>query len=111
MSRETRLYLEDMLEACRRVIGYTAGTTFEQYVNDQRTRDAVARNLEILGEAAKRVPDDVRAQLPAIDWREACAFRDVLAHAYFGIDERIVWDVVTLRAPSIARELESFIAA
>ena len=64
--------------------------TFEQFAADERTRDAVARNLEILGEAAKKVPDDVRKLLPAIDWREACAFRDVLAHAYFGIDERIV---------------------
>lgn len=111
MSRETRLYLEDMLEACRRVTSYTTGMTFEQFRADQRTCDAVARNLEILGEAAKRVPEDVRKQLPAIDWRESCAFRDVLAHAYFGIDERIVWDVVTLRAPSIARELERFLAA
>ena len=56
MSRETRLYLDDMLEACRRVTNYTAGMTFEQFVADERTRDAVARNLEILGEAAKKVP-------------------------------------------------------
>jgi uncharacterized protein with HEPN domain len=111
MSRETRLYLEDMLEACGRVTTYTAGMTFEQFLADQRTRDAVARNLEILGEAAKKVPDDVRQKLPVIDWREACAFRDVLAHAYFGIDERVVWDVASLRAPSIARELERFLAA
>lgn len=90
MSRETRLYLEDILEACRRATVYTTGMTFEQFLADQRTRDAVARNLEIPGEAAKKVPEDVRKQLPAIDWREACAFRDVLAHAYFGIDERIV---------------------
>ncbi|HEY2030555.1 MAG TPA: DUF86 domain-containing protein [Myxococcales bacterium] len=110
MSRETRLYLDDMLEACRRVISYTTGMSFEHFVADQRTRDAVARNLEILGEAAKKVPEDVRKQLPAISWREVCAFRDVLAHNYFGIDERIVWDVVTLRAPSIMRELQPFLA-
>ena len=110
MSREPRLYLEDMLEACRRAAMYTTGMTFEQFNADLRTRDAVARNLEVLGEAAKKVPEDVRTQLPAIDWREACAFRDVLAHHYFGIDERIVWDVVTLRAPPIARELERFLS-
>ena len=54
MSRETRLYLEDMLEACRRVTSCTKGMTLEQFLADQRTRDAVARNLEILGEAAKK---------------------------------------------------------
>ena len=111
MSRDARLYLDDMREACRRVTTYTAGMSFEQYVADQRTRDAVARNLEILGEAAKRVPADLRTRLPAIDWREACAFRDVLAHAYFGIDERIVWDVITLRVPSVALQLQRFLGA
>ena len=109
MSRDPRLYLEDMLEACRRVASYTAGMTFEQFLADDRTRDAVARNLEILGEAAKKVPSEIRQRLPAVDWREACAFRDILAHAYFGIDEQIVWDVVRLRAPSIAAELERFL--
>lgn len=102
MSRDARLYLEDMLEACRRVISYTHDRTCEQFLADERTRDAVARNLEILGEAAKKVPPEVRRLLAAIDWREVCAFRDVLAHAYFEVDQRIVWEVVTLRVPAIA---------
>ena len=110
MSRDVRLYLEDMLEACRRATEYVQALSFEQYLADRRTRDAVARNLEILGEAAKQVPAEWRAKMPAIDWREACAFRDVLAHGYFGLDERILWDVVRLRAPTIIAELERFLA-
>ena len=110
MSRDARLYLEDMLEACRRAAGYVEALSFEQYLTDQRTRDAVARNLEILGEAAKRVPAEWRAKMPGIDWREACAFRDVLAHAYFGLDERVLWDVVRLRGPIIVAEIERFLA-
>ncbi len=110
MSRDTRLYLEDMLDACRRVLEYTAGRTYDQYLADRRTRDAVMRNLEIMGEAAKQVPPGTCAQLPAIDWREAKAFRDVLAHGYFGIDETIVWEVIQKRVPAIARELERFLA-
>ena len=94
MSRDVALYLEDMLDAARRAVSYVAGMDFDQYLADRRTRDAVERVVEILGEAAKKVPADVRASMPGIDWREACAFRDVLAHRYFGLDDRIVWEVV-----------------
>lgn len=106
MSRDPRLYLEDMLEACRRISGYVSGVTFEAFAADQMRRDAVERNLEILGEAAKKVPAEIRRLLPDVDWREACAFRDVLAHAYFGLDLRIIWEVATLRAPAIVQHLQ-----
>jgi len=109
MSRDVRLYLEDMLEACRRVLEYTTGMDFPTYTADRRTRDAVVRNLEILGEAAKKVPREVTERLPVIDWREVRAFRDVLAHGYFGLDERIVWEVVTGRVPGIVGELERYL--
>jgi uncharacterized protein with HEPN domain len=111
MSRDPLLYLEDMATACRRAISYVEGSTFAQYLGDPKTRDAVARNLEILGEAAKNVPPELRAALPAINWREACAFRDVLAHGYFGLDELILWEVVQKRAPGIAEEVERFLRA
>ncbi len=110
MSRDTRLYLEDMLEACRRIGTYASGTTFEAFATDLMRRDAVERNLEILGEAAKKVPADTRLRLAGIDWREACAFRDILAHAYFGLDLSIVWEVATVRAPAIARLLDEYLA-
>lgn len=71
----------------------------------------MARNLEILGEAAKKVPPETRKALPSVDWREAAAFREVLAHGYFGLDERILWEVATGRAPLIAEALERHLAA
>jgi uncharacterized protein with HEPN domain len=68
VSRDWRLYLDDMLEACRKVERYTDGMTSEAFRADERTCDAVVRNLEIIGEAAKHVPDELRRQVPGIDW-------------------------------------------
>jgi uncharacterized protein with HEPN domain len=63
--------------------------TFDAFRRDERTYDAVVRNLEIIGEAAKHVPNDLRCQVPGVDWRKVAAFRDVLAHAYHGIDDDV----------------------
>ena len=69
MSRETEQYLDDMRQACRKVLRYTEGMDLQALLDDQRTYDAVVRNLEILGEAAKRVADAERARYPDIEWR------------------------------------------
>ena len=110
MSRDWRLYLDDMLAACRKVERFTAGMTFETFRNDDRTYDAVVRNLEIIGEAAKQVPDAFRRQVPGVDWRKVAAFRDVLAHAYHGIDDDILWDVVREKVPSLEAQLADFLS-
>lgn len=94
MSRDTSLYLKDIVEACDRVTEHVAGRTREQALDDPKTRDAIFWNLMVIGEAAKRVPDDVRACDRSIEWRKIAGLRDVLAHGYFGIDEDIVWDVI-----------------
>jgi len=71
-------------------------------MGDQKTYDAVVRNLEIIGEAAKHMSDDLRGELPDIEWRKIAAMRNMLAHAYFGIDNDILWDVVQNRVPALA---------
>lgn len=70
MSRDPHLWLEDMLEACERVQRYTAGMNRETFGTDERTLDAVLRNLEVAGEAAKRVPADVKSRCPQVPWRK-----------------------------------------
>ena len=111
MSREWSFFLADMIEACRRVLAYTAGMDREEFLRDRKAYDATVRNLEILGEAAKGIPDDVRIRHPQVPWRDIAGFRDVLSHAYFGIDEDVLWDVVSNKTPVLSKQIEAIAAA
>jgi uncharacterized protein with HEPN domain len=101
VSRDEAAYVADMVEACARVAEYTAGLDAGALRGDRKTIDAVVRNLEVLGEAAKRVPAVVRSQAPAIPWREISGMRDVLIHDYFGVDLDIVCDVALVKVPTL----------
>ena len=94
MSRDWRLFIEDIVACCRAVRRYTAGLDFEAFVKDHRTFDAVLRNIELIGEAVKSIPHDVRAQYPQIPWQAIIGTRNMLAHVYFDVDEQIIWQVI-----------------
>ncbi|MCX7017995.1 MAG: DUF86 domain-containing protein [Candidatus Sumerlaeota bacterium] len=93
MLRDARLYLDDILEAAAQIREYTALTDYEAFVRDRKTQDAVVRNLEIIGEAAGRLPESIKAGAPDIEWRKIVGLRNILAHEYFGISLPVVWDV------------------
>ncbi len=99
MSRDPRLYLEDMRDSCRKVMRYAEGMSIEQLAADEKTLDAVMRNLEITGEAAKQVPQDVKNRHPEVERRSIAGFRDVAIHAYPTIDEEVVWDIAQHKVP------------
>jgi uncharacterized protein with HEPN domain len=105
LSREWQLYLSDLREAAEKVIRYSEGMNNIEFAGNELIRDAVLRNLEIIGEAAKHIPKGVRAEVPDIDWRRIVGFRDVVAHAYFGIDEAILWDIVSAKVPQLVDAL------
>ena len=94
MSRDSRLYLEDIQLSCRKILRYTENLDFDEFISDDRTYDAVFRNLEIIGEAARNVPEPIRVRQPEIDWRAIAALRNIVAHEYFGIKDEIIWDVI-----------------
>lgn len=94
MSRNLALYLDDIFTSIGKIERYTANMTRETFVADERTFDAVAHNLQVIGEAVKNIPDEMRDRYPQIEWRKIAGLRDILAHAYFAIDDEIIWDIV-----------------
>ena len=109
MSRDERMYLQDIAESCKKISRFTAGLSQSDLIGDVRTYDAVVRNLEVIGEAAKHISEELRRKLPDIEWRKAAGLRDMLAHAYFGIDNDILWDVVQNKIPPLAKAINSFL--
>ena len=108
MSRDEIMYLQDIAQSCKKILRFTQGLTQSDLIQDEKTYDAVVRNLEVIGEAAKNVSDEVRKQLPDIGWRKIAGMRDMLAHAYFGIDDDILWDVVQNKVPQLAKAINAF---
>ncbi len=109
MSRDEIMYLQDIAESCEKVLQFTKGFSQPDLIQDEKTYDAVVRNLEIIGEAAKRISDKLRMQLPDIEWRKIAGMRDMLAHEYFGIDNDILWDVVQNKVPQLTKSINAFL--
>jgi uncharacterized protein with HEPN domain len=95
--RDVRLFLSDMLEAIEKIERYTAGLSFEGFERSDMAVDAVVRNLEIIGEAARHISPDLREQYAAVDWTRVVGFRNVVIHEYFDVDVEIVWIIATQR--------------
>jgi uncharacterized protein with HEPN domain len=94
MHRDSRLYLDDILESIGYIREYILDLDYEAFQRDRKTQDAVVRNLEIIGEAAGRLPKSLQDAAPEIEWRKITGLRNILAHEYFGVSLPIVWDVV-----------------
>lgn len=109
MPRDPRVYLKDILEAIRRIGAYTEGMDLAAFAGSPMTVDAVIRNLEVIGEAAGRIPEEIRAGSPGIEWRKIIALRNVLAHEYFGVHTKIVWDVVVDKLNPLERACQEIL--
>ncbi len=109
MKRDCRDYLEDALAAIEETATFTEGMTFEEFTRDRKTSNAVLRSLEVLGEAAKRIPDDLRAKSPEVPWKRMAGMRDKLIHEYAGVDLSIVWAVIKHELPPLHARFRSLL--
>ena len=91
--RNPSLLIEDITDSANKIIAYTKGMTFDEFIEDSRTVDAVVRNFEIIGEATNRLPDEFKEKYPNIDWHKIRGFRNRIVHDYMGIDYSIVWEI------------------
>jgi len=103
--RDYKLYLDDILEAAKRIEKYTEGLSIERLKKNALVLDGVVRNLEIIGEATKNIPVQVREKHPEIEWRKIAGLRDILAHEYFGIDLEVVWDIIKNKLPALKERI------
>ena len=101
MSREYEDYLRDILDAMEKTQEFIKNLTYEQFAEDDKTVFAVVRALEIIGEATKKVADSIRKEYPDVPWQDMAGMRDILIHAYFGVDIRTVWLTVTEKIPHV----------
>jgi len=104
--RDTQLLIEDILEAANRILSYTRDLSFEDFTADQKTVDAVARNFEIIGEAASRLPEQFKSKYPEINWIRITGLRNRIIHEYFGVDYSLVWKIKLDYIPKLIFALE-----
>lgn len=109
LPRDWRIRIEDIIEAAFAIVGYVQGLSFEEFARDRKTVDAVVRNLEVIGEAARHVPEEVRARFPELPWSDMADMRNVLIHEYFGADLTILWKTASIDLPAILPALRRVI--
>lgn len=106
--RDDSAYLLHIRDAIRRVLGYTTDGK-DAFFADPKTQDAVVRNLEIIGEAAKSLSESTKALEPEVPWKKIAGMRDKVIHQYFGVDLSLVWDVVERELPSLEGRVEGLL--
>ncbi|MFT4203690.1 MAG: DUF86 domain-containing protein [Chitinophagaceae bacterium] len=104
--RALPLLLDDIADAICNILDYTKGMAQHVYEQDLKTRQAVERNFEIMGEATSRIPSIFKNQHPSINWRQLKDFRNFIIHDYFGIDNNIVWQVISITLPDFLEQIK-----
>jgi len=103
--RDYRLYLEDILQAVKQIERYTKGISAKKLRQNKLVIDAVTRNLEIIGEAAKHIPAAIKKKYSDVEWKKIAGLRNILAHEYFGVDKDVLLDIIANKIPELKKEI------
>lgn len=109
MKKDPNIFLTHILESIDAIEEYLRGVTEEKFHTSREKQDLVVRRLEIIGEAAKNIPEDFRKQYNTIPWKKMMGMRDVMIHQYFGINYNIVWDTTKNLLPKLRKQIEQFL--
>ncbi len=110
MPRDYRVFLDDIMEATSKVLEYTSGFSYEQFCADRKTIEAVVWNLQVIGEAVKNIPEEIRSQYPDVPWRDMAGLRDIIVHQYFGIKLDVIWKVIQQDLPRVEHLIREILA-
>lgn len=110
MPRDYKVYRDDILLATARINEYIGASSYQEFVKDTKSLDAAIPNLEVIGEATKAVPDEVRARYAEVDGKRIAGLRDILLHQYFGVDAGIAWDIVLNKLPALETQIRMILS-
>lgn len=109
MKRDYKLFIQDILDSINKIEDFIGEISFEDFAKDDKTSNAVVRKLEIIGEASKNIPEEIREKYKDLPWSDMARMRDKIIHFYFGIDYEIVWEVIKKRLPKIKKVIKKML--
>ncbi len=104
--RDVRVLFEDIIKSIERIKEYVGEMNYEEFLEDEKTKDAVVKRLEIIGEAVKNIPNEIKEKYPEIPWKAIAGMRDKLTHEYFGVSYKTVWETIKEDIPSFERQIK-----
>jgi len=107
MKKDTKIFLEHILESISLIEEYMQNKTKTEFLETKQLQDAVIRRIEIIGEAVKNIPDDIKWKFKDIPWRNIMGMRDILIHQYFGVDLELTWEVINNNIPELKNQISS----
>ncbi len=107
--RNYKLFIEDIAESMNRIEEYIQSLTFETFEENKMVVDAVIRNIEIIGEASRNIPETMKKKYPDIPWKRMAGLRNITIHEYFGVDLSIIWEIVTKNLPQTKARIQAML--